>query len=338
MREVFRAFVFRITTLCDKKCPTCCCDKGQKTLDPDKLREKLIQISRFFDKNPSNDQLTIFLTGGEPFLYRKKSEIGEAWNLASLVQLIRTILPKSNIVIKTSGWNKNTVLDNLLSTVEAIGKEGTLEIRMGFNLFQNLGANSGDRLQHMLSLLLKYQNSIMIETIYDKINKDETFKIMGKTFAKFLRNVENFGDQIVTPTAAYIIEFPFFLPADKASRDQTAEQKVISLWTMPAHSGIIRTNSNQYFDSENAGVCANIQSGPNQIMYNTDLSFNHCNDAFADYSNAAFPPNNNRSIEDEFLFLDKKFKKLRRYLDKHPKFKTKNEQCIFCSKFIQGTA
>ena len=105
---------------------------------------------------------------------------------------------------------------------------------------------------------------------------------------------------------------------------------------MPAHSGLIRTNSSQYFDSENAGVCANIQSGPSQIMYNTDLSFNHCNDAFADYLDAAFPSNNQISLEDEFAFLEKKFKKLRKLFNEHPEFKTKNEQCLFCSKFIHG--
>jgi hypothetical protein len=258
------------------------------------------------------------------------------WNIASLVHLIRTVLPNSNIVIKTSGWNKNAVLDNLLSTVEAMGKDGTVEIRMGFNLFQNLGVRSEERLHHMLSLLLKYQNSVMVETIYNKINKDETFKIMGKTFAKFLKNVENFGEQIVNPTAAYIIEFPFFLISTKENSNQTMDQKLVSLWTMPAHSGLINTDSNQYFESENAGVCANIEYGPNEVMYNIDLSFNHCNDAFADYSNAPFP-NNLGSIEDEFLFLEEKFQKLKKYVDEHPKFKTKNEQCRFCSRFIHAT-
>jgi hypothetical protein len=294
-----------------------------------------LQISKYFEENPSEDQLTIFLTGGEPFFYRKKSD-GIVWNIASMVKLVRTILPKSKIVIKTSGWNQNAVLDNLLSTVESMENEGAVEVRLGFNLFQNLGVRSEARLHHMLSLVLKYQSSIMVETIYDKINKDETFKIMGKTFAKFLKNVEDFGDQIVNPTAAYIIEFPFFLPADKGHGNPTSERKVISLWTMPAHSGLIRTDSSQYFDSENAGVCANIQSGPSQIMYNTDLSFNHCNDAFADYSNAAFPSNNKISIEDEFIFLNEKFEKLRKILKSHPEFKTKNDQCLFCSKFING--
>ena len=168
--------------------------------------------------------MTIFLTGGEPFFYRKKSD-GIFWNIASIVKLVRTILPKSKIVIKTSGWNQNTVLDNLLSTVESMEKDGAVEVRLGFNLFQNLGVRSEDRLHHMLSLILKYQNSIMVETIYDKINKDETFKIMGKTFSKFLKNVENFGDQIVIPTAAYIIEFPFFLPADKGQRESSSRTK-----------------------------------------------------------------------------------------------------------------
>jgi hypothetical protein len=330
--------VFRITTLCDKKCPTCCCDKGQNSIDPSRLAEKLTQISRYFEENPKIDKPTIFLTGGEPFLYRKKSDTGETWNIVSLVQLIGSVLPKSKIVIKTSGWNKNTALDNYLSEIEALGKKESLEIRLGFNLFQNCGANSENRLSHMLSSLLKYQNAIMIETIYDKINKDETFKIMGKAFAKFLKNVESFGDQIVNPTAAYIIEFPFFMNADRNCEVPAAEQKVISLWTMPAHSGLKKTGSSQYYDSENAGVCANIQYGPNQIMYNTDFSFNHCNDAFADYSDAAFPPIQKGSIEDEFLFLDEKFKKLRKYLDEHPKFDTKNEQCEFCSKFINKKA
>jgi organic radical activating enzyme len=334
---MFYAFVFRITTLCNKKCPTCCCETSQKILSPDKFKEKLMQISNYFAKNP-NGNLTIFLTGGEPFLYKTKSDNGETWNLATLIGLVRTLLPKSNIVIKTSGWSKNTVLDNLLSTIESQRKEENLEVRMGFNLFQNLGVKAEDRLHHMVSLLLKYQNLITIETIYDKINKDETFKIIGKTFSKFLENVENFGEQIVTPTAAYIIEFPFFLPPHTRNKNKIAQKKVIYLWTMPAHSGRIKIDSNQYYDSENAGVCANIQSGATQIMYNTDLSFHHCNDAFADYSNDAFPPNSFNSIEDEFLFLNEKFKKLKRYSAKHPQFKTKNEQCNFCTKFIHGTS
>jgi hypothetical protein len=331
---MFRAFIFRITTLCDKKCPTCCCDKGQNSLDPEKYEEKLMQISRFLEKNPESDQPTVFLTGGEPFLYKKKSADGTVWNIVRLVKLTRNILPKSKIIIKTSGWKKNLVLDDLLTEVEDKEKEGSLEIRLGFNLFQNLGVNSKDRLLHMLSLLLEYQNSVMIETIYDKINKDETFKIMGEIFAKFLSNVENFGDQLVNPAAAYIIEFPFYLATGKSSRNQDAKQKVISLWTMPAHSGLIRTNSNQYFESENAGICENIQNGPSQIMFNADLSFNHCNDAFADYTNSAFPPDNQSSIEKEFLFLEEKFKKLKKYTEENPQFKTKNEQCTFCSKFI----
>jgi molybdenum cofactor biosynthesis enzyme MoaA len=107
--------MFRITTVCNKNCPTCCCDKKKEVLDPEKFRKKLKEISRFFGENADN--LNIFLTGGEPFLY-KWSKNGETWNIASLTNMIRTIIPNSNIIIKTSGWDEHNFLDNELSTIE----------------------------------------------------------------------------------------------------------------------------------------------------------------------------------------------------------------------------
>ncbi len=309
---MFSSYIFRITNLCDKRCPTCCCDTGVNALDPEKFRKKIFEISNFYQNN-ADKKCFIFLTGGEPFFYRFKSPSGILWTIVDLVRLIKTQLPAASIIIKTSGWREHPFLDKLVSMIATL-KGGPVEIRLGFNLFQKLGAEAENRLNHMLSLLLTFQQSVVVETIYNKENKDQTLRIIGKALSQFSEKFENFGDALSSPDEGYVVNFPFsLLIQDNLGKKLTIE-KQISLWTMPAHSGKSKKQGDQYFECKNSGICTNIKFGPNQIMYNSDLSFYHCNDAFADFSHPAFTPKSYWTIEDEFLFLNKKFNKLRSQL------------------------
>ncbi len=256
-------------------------------------------------------------------------------NIADIVQLIKTLIPASKIIIKTSGWEKNDTLDNLVSLIESNSEASPVEVRLGFNLFQKLGVNAENRLNHMLSLLLNFQPSVVVETIYNKENKEQTLRIIGKSLSKFSKNFEKFGNALSSPSEGYIVDFPFTILTKDNFENKGAIEKRISLWTMPAHSGKSKKQGEEYFDCKNSGICANIKFGPNQIMYNTDLSFHHCNDAFADFSYPAFASKSDWTIEDEFLFLNKKFSKVRRCIDRKVMFfNSKNEQCILCSKLI----
>jgi hypothetical protein len=328
--DMFSSFIFRITNLCDKRCPTCCCETGLDVIDPEKLRKKLLEISDFFKIRP-DDECNIFLTGGEPFFYRNKSD-GKIWNIVDIVNLIKTNVPSSNIIIKTSGWEKNDLLDSLVCSIGAKGK--VAEVRLGFNLFQKLGVNAEKRLNHMLSLLLAFQDSVVVETIYNKKNMDQTLRIIGNALGSFSKEFEKFGDAILSPRESYVVEFPFTVLIENNLNQKTQLEKKISLWTMPAHSGKSKKMQQDYYDCEKSGICNNIKFGPTQIMYNADFSFNHCNDAFADFSYPAFTSRSDWTVKDEFIFLSEKFVKLRDNLGNGARFRSKNEQCDFCSKLI----
>ena len=324
------SFIFRITNLCDKKCPTCCCDTGIDSIDPEKFRKKLLEIAELFRNKPGNEY-NIFLTGGEPFFYRYKKN-QKSWNIVDIVCLIKSIVPVANIIIKTSGWEKNDALDNLVYMIGA-QKGKTVEIRLGFNLFQKLGVNAKKRLEHMLFLLLTFQRSVIVETIYSKENKQMTLEIIGNALSMFSKEFEKFGDSLLSPNESYVVEFPFIISINNNLNENTLLEKKICLWTMPAHSG--KSNKHQdFYECENSGICANIKFGPTQIMYNSDLTFNHCNDAFADFSFPAFTSKKDWTVKEEFIFLNKKFMNLRRSLKNDVHFRSKNEQCALCSRLI----
>jgi len=326
------SFIFRITNLCDKKCPTCCCDTGVDSIDPEKFRKKLLEIAELLRNKPSKE-CNIFLTGGEPFFYRYKNN-EKSWNIVDIVCLIKSIIPVANIIIKTSGWEKNDVLDNLVYMI-GVQKGKTVEIRLGFNLFQKLGVNAKKRLDHMLCLLLTFQKLVVVETIYNKENKQLTLGIIGNSLAMFSKEFEKFGDSLLSPNESYVVEFPFAISIkNNLNEEKTLLEKKINLWTMPAHSGKSKEHQEDYYKCENSGICANIKFGPTQIMYNSDLTFNHCNDAFADFSYPAFTSKKDWTVKEEFKFLDMKFINLRRSLGNGVHFRSKNEQCAFCSRLI----
>ncbi|MCW4030391.1 MAG: hypothetical protein NWE92_12185 [Candidatus Bathyarchaeota archaeon] len=328
---MFSSYIFRVTNLCDKRCPTCCCDTGIAVLKPEKFRKKLSEIAQYYQQNPEEECL-IFLSGGEPFFYRSKSSNGELWSIVDVVQLITTLLPSAKIIIKTSGWDKQDALDNLFSKLYQVGAH--VEIRLGFNLFQNLGVNAENRLSHMLSLILTYQPSVIVETIYSKENKNQTLNVIGKVLGRFCKEFEDFRAALSSPREAYVVDFPFALLSEDNFGNRLRVEKQVTLWTMPAHPGKSKHQDDAYFDCANMGVCTNIKNGPTQIMYNADLSFHHCNDAFADFSYPPFTAKSDWTVQDEFLFLTKKFDKLRRQMSKAEAFRSKNEQCILCSKLM----
>lgn len=327
---MFSSYIFRVTNLCDKRCPTCCCDTGIAVLNPEKFRKKLSEIAQYYQQN-KDEEFFIFLTGGEPFFYRTKNNDG-IWTIVEIVQLVKTSLPSAKIIIKTSGWDKQDTLDKLVSKLHQSGAH--VEIRLGFNLFQKLGVNAENRLNHMLSLLLKYQPSVIVETIYSKENKNQTLMVIGKVLGQFCKGFEAFGDALSSPSEAYVVDFPFTLLSEDNCGNRFRVEKQVTLWTMPAHSGKSKNQDDAYFDCANMGVCANIKNGPTQIMYNADLSFHHCNDAFADFSYPPFIAKSDWTVQEEFLFLSKKFDKLRCQMAKAGAFRSKNEQCVLCSKLI----
>ena len=189
-------YTFRITEICDKNCETCCCKKSKAILNPDLLLNKLKDIKVYHQHN-NLGRVTIILTGGEPFFYKIKTRNNNIYNIIELLKDINQTIPGCRIIIKTSGWKNHIKLNSILKQVYFDFPR--IILRIGFNLYQNNGSYSDERLFNMISLILNYQNEIKIETIYDKKNISETFKVITKVLKRFytpeIENLERREDK-----------------------------------------------------------------------------------------------------------------------------------------------
>jgi hypothetical protein len=324
-------FVFRITNTCDKRCATCCCPKSRDTLSPDLFEEKLLKIDEYC--RAARVTPLVMLTGGEPFLYKGIGKNGRPHTVVDLADMVKRLLGGAFTVVKTSGWKKHPLLDRRFHQLQLRLGEGAGEVRLGFNLFQHRGAQAEERLSHMIGLLLMHQDTVRIETIYDKENVHHTFAAIEGALRNF--DVPR-GADLVPPNPE--IPYRHIVPVrgdQPRPSSVTANGRRIVLDTMPAHSGVGDVEPDRYYEVKCSGLCARVQSGPDHVMYDPDLSVFHCNDAFADHAVPAFPGALFGSIQEEFLFLERRFAGLSRELTENKvEFRNRREQCTYCTRFF----
>jgi hypothetical protein len=326
-------FVFRVTDVCDKRCETCCASRGARALPPDRLREKLVGIGAYCESRRVDP--LVFLTGGEPFLYKATGGDGRHYSIVDLVAMVRRHLHGAGIVVKTSGWAPHPVLDRRFSELAPVLGGGPGEVRLGFNLFQQESGRSAARLSHMLELVLRNQDAIRIETIYDKENFRATFRVIEDVLSSF--DVPR-GASLQPPDPQ--VPYEFLIPVRGAAwppDPRRSPDRMIRLSTMPAYAGLGRAASDRYYEAQSVDACARLQAGPDHLSYDPDLSVRHCNDAFADHAVAPFPASRFQSVEEEFDFLAERFARLNEHLaSRNMAFGSRRERCRYCTHFVCG--
>jgi hypothetical protein len=332
-----KAFIFRITQTCDKRCPTCCCGDAKDVLDPDRYRRKLIDIDRYSKRG--NGRPVIILTGGEAFLYRGKDQTGKRCTLADLCELTLKVAPTAKLVIKTAGWTPHRYLDGLLSKVTCLPADPPIEVRFGFNLYQHNGVGARERLHHMIASILHTQDILRLETIYDRTNLADTVDCIIDVLGSFgFKGGKELKACFSHPNTYLRLKIPIEWQENATESDRPA-QKTILLDTMPAYEGLRHVPSDRYYEAAWESLCPAIGIGPDHILYNPDLSFYQCNDAFGDYSTAAFKPDRFQSIHEEFAFLSEGFTRIKnQIMNEQSVFNTKREQCLYCSKLMHSSA
>jgi hypothetical protein len=306
-------------------------------MSPYTFAEKLAKISSYLSRRA--ERHAIYITGGEPFLYKYKDRKRGYFRLMGLVKIIREVIPSAKLIIKTSGWKEHKVLDEQLESIMALSQQDKIEIRLGFNLYQNNGFNALERLSHMVTLLIKHQKETKVETIYDKSNLVDTVQIIKGAlrsinspdfdYLKAINSEPTYGRRFIVPCIHF----------DRMSTAHIAAYRLIRLDTMPAYPTVEEDISGKFYKAEIKQLCQIVKTGPNQILYNPDLSMHHCNDAFADHSIPGIPDSMFKSIEEAFDFFANGFVRLRHYLlSNRINFQQKREQCLFCTKFIRSRA
>lgn len=326
-----KAFVFRITEACNKRCLTCCCGTTGAAMDPDSFREQALEIKKYSDE--SDQRPVICLTGGEAFLFRGRNPRGEIWSIVDLIRGIRSWVPNALIMVKTSGWGPHRVLDRFLEEIELLSADTHLEIRLGFNLYQNGGADAEERLEHMIRSVLRYQDTMRIETIFDRDNLSPTFAVIERTLVRQGALIANLEGMMTSPERGCRFMIPLGGLSHRLGED--ALGKRVLLDAMPAYPGLEGNPSDRFMEAVEDRPCPTIQNGPTSIMYQPNLSFHHCNDAFADFSNPPFPRSQFHSVEEQFAFLESRFASLRVHLEESGMtFRTRRKRCVYCSHFI----
>lgn len=180
------SIVFQMTNLCDKKCKTCCAEM-RRSKPYDKLNfSDLTKICNVLVKSYEKQDCPNFnFTGGEIFLYRDG-----LFDIIDCIDLIYSFFSKTNITLKTAGWEKHSVLDQRCLSI--LKKYKNVSIRLGLSPYQFSSKDSMiNRYKNILSLIKEYQKRIIIEMIYDRNNLNNvlTFitNITGET--KFIQKI-----------------------------------------------------------------------------------------------------------------------------------------------------
>ena len=317
-------FIFRITSLCDKACEACCNGQQNAThISMQQFIKKLDDIQRFVE---SEELIPIIgLTGGEPFLYVDSSHSA---NIGSLVNQIHQRIPLAEIVMRTAGWAPHPILDDrLISLFKSIPKK-QLNISFGFNLFQKQGVGAKTRFNHMLKLLLAYQDRVILDVIYNRLNLEKTMDLIEEELADF-----NFRYRGIR---AHILSQPS-TPHRFTSRHRENQQQII-MDAYPAYNACQQSNQAHFFDENiSCGVCHEINTGPTQLFYREDLSLYHCNDPFIDSRVSPLKKERFLSVADEFNYMRCQFSRLRKlFSDQQLVFNHKQARCAFCTQFMMG--
>lgn len=323
MEKKIKKFVFQVTDVCDKRCEACCNRREKqfiKKLEFAGFQVKISQIAQYLAKDA--DGSIIIFTGGEPFFY---SSSGGKYNIKSLICETLRHMPNAIVKIRTSGWQVNKILDRLVDSIFQQVDKNHFEILLGFNMFQKNGKDGYERLGHMIDLLSKHQDSIVLNTIYSKLNIKRNCEVIECVLAERGFSYNGFSNRILSHPKESV---------GFRSRHKDNSSKVILLGASPAYNALDQSEDNNYYEEiTQTGVCRQLKYGVDHLYYDLDLSFYHCNDPFVDFSVPPVVADETRSFDKEVAYFVDRMNKLgEKFTNSNLQFKNKQERCAYCTR------
>ncbi|WP_445219347.1 hypothetical protein ACKWRH_03585 [Bradyrhizobium sp. Pa8] len=325
-------FIFRLTTICDKKCMLCCNNydeiKKYESASFNLLIRKLADVCEYISQHDQRNRAPSFiLTGGEALLYKSRADNGYV-NLKHVVAAITSIIPGAKVIVKTGGFrNDNRFQRTLFDSISRTFSFPTLEWRFGWNLYQDEELRSLDRLVCTATRMLNHQHSVVIDTIYDKTN-------LGDTCAVLEEGLRRIG---VDVSPDMISQFVLKDPNTHRRLAIKIAGYTFVLDLGPSYAPNKAATVHEYY-SEPSSECEAIHNGVSCLYYDMGMRLLHCNDSFVD---ALVPPRpcGSHSISEELAFLNGRFEQFRRFLAlTGTKFESRKERCFFCTKFVMSDA
>ena len=270
------SFVFRLTSLCDKKCMLCCNNYDEvKQYTVAGFKELLARFAeiRDYSSAPKGHKChpNIFLTGGEAFLYKSVSRDGIA-TLYEVIEAINRMMPQAKIIVKTGGFRRARKYQCAL--FDRIVHEypfPIVEFRLGFNLYQDPERSAIDRFVFTIERVLGHQHFICIDTIYDKTNLRDTCRTLAEGLCRLSINIEQ--DMLLD----LILEDP-----NQHRRIETVRAgETIILDLGPSYPPNKAAAAHEYY-TEPSSACDTIDLGTSCLYYDTNMGLIHCNDSFVD--------------------------------------------------------
>lgn len=318
-------FIFRLTNVCDKKCESCCNrdeQYGVKKLDFYVFKSRLNEIEKYV--RDKDEQVEILFTGGEPFFYVFRHD-NKVFDVESIVKAVVEIIPQAKIKFRTSGWVPNQKLDSLVKTLFKIADD-RLTILLGISPFQKNAIDMRERFGHMMDLLHGYQDQVIINTIYNKVNLEQTMDDINQVLSERGFSYKGIKEnQCVSPQVPCVY---------KSSKENSDKEVIFCI--SPAYNALQQCDDNNYYDEiTQVGICQHMKFGLNQIFYDIDLSAYHCNDPFVDFNVSPLSDDTFTSVSDQFAYFADRLQQLKNEFDeKKLVFTNRQERCAYCTKYM----
>ncbi|MFI5253091.1 MAG: hypothetical protein ACHQQQ_11750 [Bacteroidota bacterium] len=326
------SFIFRLTSVCDKKCVLCCNNydgiKTSKSAQFDRLISKFADISEYYVSRKRIDITpNIFLTGGEAFLYRSAIKNGTG-TLFDVIKAAIEIIPQARIIVKTGGFRSyNKHQRHLFDLIVRAYPRPVIEFRLGFNRYQDTEESALDRFVCTVESVLSYQHFISIDTIYDKENLSNTCNTLEAGLRRMGINVE----------PNMLLDIVLHDPNEHRRIEIRMPQDAIILDLGPSYAPNKAASVREYY-TEPSSACEIIDSGTSTLYYDTNLQLIHCNDSFVDASVPSLRIGNG-SISNELEFLNERFSWLNEFIaHENVQFHSRKDRCFFCTKYVMTDA
>jgi hypothetical protein len=320
-------FIFRLTSVCDKKCMLCCNNydgiKKRRTVPFGALLGRFADIRDYWAEGRHEDRQYIFFTGGEAFLYRSAGREGTA-TLCDVIGAAHGLIPRAGIVVKTGGFGKKGKYQrDMFDRISAANPFPIVEFRLGFNRYQDSEEAALDRFVCTVETVLAHQRMIAIDTIYDRTNLPDTCGALEEGLRRIGIGAER----------NMLLDLVLENPNEHRRIEIRTTERSIILDLGPSYPSSVAAASHEYY-SEPSSACDLIETGTSSLYYDTDMGLIHCNDPFVD---ARVPSMGRRhgSIRNEVTFVNGKLGGLSRFLKREGvRFASRQERCFFCTKYV----
>lgn len=324
------AFIFRLTSACDKKCPVCC-NNFDDIWKPGvaafgALLERFSDIASYWS-GPGGKlrpaERCVILTGGEPLLYKSRHGNAPAC-LFDVLEALERIVPAAKILVKTGGFRSDDrYVPPLFDRIGRRFDHPALEWRLGWNLYQDPEREALDRLVFTVAKILMRQPVVSIETIYDRSNVAATCDLLEQALRVIGINVD-----------AGLLSRPVLrAPENQHRMEIKVAEYCIDLHLGPAYAPSPDQAARGFY-AERSSRCDTIHEGVSSVYYDVNLGLMHCNDPFVDARIPALA-RQGCSIAEDVAELDARFEQLRGHItDAAVMFETRKARCFFCTEFV----